>query len=73
MSLMQNRWFRRFGFGAIAAVALGVTAMSAAPAQAYDYGYRAPVIVHRAAYFPRFFFGYGGGHHGYYWDHGDRR
>ena len=73
MSLTQNRWFRRFGFGAIAALALGVTAMSTAPAQAHDYGYRGPIVAHHASYFPRFFFGFGGGHHGYCQDHGDRR
>ena len=39
MSLTQNRWFRRLGFGAIAAVALSVTAMTTAPAQAHEYGY----------------------------------
>ena len=69
MSLTTNRWFRRFGIGAIAAVALGVTAIGSAPAQAQNYGYyqRAP-IVHHAAFFPRIFFGYGG-YHWHHWDH----
>jgi hypothetical protein len=68
MSLMQNRWFRRFGLGAIAAVALGVTAMTTAPAQAQDYGYRGPMVVHHAEYVPRFFFRFGGEQR---WDHRD--
>ena len=68
MSLTQKRWFRRIGFGAIAAVALGVTAMTTAPAQAQDYGYRGPMVAYHASYFPRFFFGFGGEHR---WDHRD--
>ena len=69
MSLKQNRWFRRFGLGAVAAAALGAATMSTAPAQAheYDYYYRAPV-VHHAAFVPRFFFGFGG-NHWHQWDH----
>jgi hypothetical protein len=45
--------------------------MTTAPAQAHDYGYnyRGPVAAHHAAYFPRFFFGFGGGQH---WNHYDR-
>jgi hypothetical protein len=69
MSLTQNRWFRRLGFGAIAAVGIGLTAMTAAPAQAHDYGYRGPMISHHASYFPRFFSGFGGGYH--HWYHRD--
>jgi hypothetical protein len=75
MPLAQNRWFRRLGFGAIAAVALSVTAMTAAPAQAQEYGYRGPMIAYHASYFPRFFYGFGGGHpwdHRDHWDHADR-
>ena len=61
--LAQNRWFRRFGFGAIAALSL-FALTSVSPAQARDYGYRAPV-VHHSAFVPRAFFGY----HGHYWGH----
>jgi hypothetical protein len=71
MSLTQNRWFRRLGLGTIAALSLGVAVMTTAPAQAHDYGYnyRGPVATHHVAYFPRFFFGFGGGQH---WNHYDR-
>ena len=71
MSLTQNRWFRRLGLGTIAALSLGVAVMTTAPAQAQDYGYynRGPVMSHRAAYFPRFFFGFGGGQHWHHYDH----
>jgi hypothetical protein len=68
MSLTQNRWFRRLGFAGIAALGLGISAMLTNPAQAHEFGYRAPV-VHHAAFFPRIFFGYGGAHHGHYGDH----
>lgn len=70
MSLLtQNRWFRRFGFGAIAALSLGAAVMSTAPAQAREFAPRAPIAaVHHASYFPRFFYGYGG-YHWYHWDH----
>jgi len=69
MSLTQNRWFRRLGFGALAAVALGTAAMTTVPAQAREFGYYHPApVVQHAAFFPRFFFGVGGHH----WDHHDR-
>ena len=76
MSLTQNRWFRRLGLGAIAAVSLGAAVMTSPPAQAHDFGYRAPVAIHHAAYFPRYFFGFGGEHrwdHQNHWDHRDYR
>jgi hypothetical protein len=74
MSLTQNRWFRRFGFAVIAALSLGASAMMTNPAQAHEFGYRAPVVaMHRAAYVPRLFFGHGWGYGGYYWHHGDHR
>lgn len=70
MSLTQNRWFRRFGLAAIAAVALGTAAMTTAPAQAHEYGYRGPVIAYHASYFPRLFFGHTWDHRDH-WDHRD--
>lgn len=70
MSLTQNRWFRRLGYAAIAALSLGALAMPTAAAQARPMDYRAPVVAeHHAAYFPRFFFGFG---HGYQWHHWDQ-
>jgi len=65
--LAQNRWFRRFGFGAIAALSL-FALTSVSPAQAHGYGYRAPV-THHAAFFPRIFLGYHGHDWGHHWDH----
>jgi hypothetical protein len=67
--LTQNRWFRRFGFGAFAALSLGAL-VSTSPAEAREYGYRAPV-AHHAAFFPRVFFG--GGHYWHHWGHQDHR
>ena len=64
--LTQNRWFRRFGFGAIAALSL-FALTSVSPAQAHDYGYRAPT-THHAAFFPRIFFGYHAHDWGRHWD-----
>ena len=61
--LTQSRWLRRFGFGAVAALSLLALAPSQ-QAQAHEYGYRAPV-AHQAAFLPRLFFGFGGGHHGH--------
>ncbi|HXP04051.1 MAG TPA: hypothetical protein VN808_08005 [Stellaceae bacterium] len=73
MPLTQNRWYRRLGFGAIAAVSLGAAAMMTSPAQAQDYGYRPPVVaMHYPYYAPRIFFGFGGGYHQDRWDHGNR-
>jgi len=68
MSLTKNRWFRRFGIGAIAALSLSTAAMAASPAQYRDYGYRPRVEAHHAAFLPRFF-GFGG----YDWHHWDHR
>lgn len=65
MSLMQNRWFRRLGFGAVAALSLFAVS-PASQAQAREYGYRAPVAVHHASFLPRVFFG-----HGPHWQHRD--
>ncbi|HTZ37514.1 MAG TPA: hypothetical protein VMB84_15895 [Stellaceae bacterium] len=60
--LTQNRWFRRFGFGAIAALSLcALTATS--PAQAHEYGHLA-TVVHHVPFLSRVFFGY-------HWHHGD--
>jgi hypothetical protein len=79
MSLMQNRWFRRLGLGTIAALSLGAAVMTTAPAQAHDYGYnygygyRGPAMNHRVAYFPRFFYGFGGGQHWHHYDHWGNR
>lgn len=77
MSLTKDRWFRRLGFGAIAAVSLGAAAMSTSPAQAHDFAQahhfdrRAPVVaVHHPSYFPRVVFWFGG-HHRDHWDHRD--
>jgi len=61
--LTQNRWFRRFGFGAVAALSL-FALTSVSPAQAHDYGYRAP-IAHHVSFFPRVFYGY----HAHDWHH----
>ena len=70
MSLKQNRWFRRFGLGAVAALSLGAAVIATVPAQAHEYGYQAPVFVNPASFFPRFFFGFGGEQH---WDHQNYR
>jgi hypothetical protein len=71
---MQNRWFRRVGFAAIAALSLGASAAMTSPAQAHDFGHRAPVAsVHHASFFPRVFFGFGGQHHWHHGDHWDHR
>lgn len=65
--LTQNRWFRRLGFGAIAALSLcAVTSLS--PAQAHEYGHRTPAVAaHHVSFVSRFFYGFGGHH----WDHRD--
>jgi len=74
MSLTQNRWFRRFGFGAIAALGLCASAAMTSPAQAHDYVPRAPMMTaHHASYFPSYFFGFGGGYHWHHWHHWDQR
>jgi len=69
--LTQNRWFRRFGFGAIAALSLFALA-SANPAQARDYSYRAPV-THHVSFFPRVFYGYHAHDWHNHWDYHHRR
>lgn len=68
MSLTQNRWFRRLGFAAVAALGVAGSAMLTAPAQAHDFAYHRAPIVHHTAFFPRIFFGW---HQGYgnHWDH----
>jgi hypothetical protein len=68
MSLTQNRWFRRFGLGAVAALSLGAAVMATVPAQAHEYGYQGPVFINPASFFPRVFFGFSGERH---WDHHD--
>jgi hypothetical protein len=73
MSLTQNRWFRRLGFGAIAALSLCAATLMTGPAQADDYGYRGPTGVHHASYAPRFFYGFGGEHRWHQWDRWDHR
>jgi hypothetical protein len=61
MSLMQNRWFRRFGFGAIAALSLfAATMTTSGAAQARGIGGMA--VAHHMAYFHRGYVGYGGGY-----------
>lgn len=68
MSLTKNRWFRRTGFAVIATLGLAVSALSSAPAEAHEFGYRAPMTSHhRAAHFPRVFFGFG--HHRHHSDY----
>ena len=71
MSLMQNRWFRRVGFATIAALGLGLSGMATTPAQARDFGHRAPVAAsaHHVSFFPRLLFGFGHGHYGHGGDH----
>jgi hypothetical protein len=64
--LTQNRWFRRFGFGAIAVLSLAASPMLTNVAQAHEYGHRAPVIEHHVSHVPWFFTGW---HHPY---HGGR-
>ena len=74
MSLTQNRWFRRFGLGAVAALSLVAATMTTVPAQAHEYGYRAPAVVNPAFIFQRVFTGFAGaGHwdHHAYWGHRD--
>src|SRR5579862_8333779 len=71
MSLMQNRWFRRFGFGALAALSLCAAAMSTTPAQARDFGFGSP--ARHAVYVPRHYFGFGGFGGEHHWYRGDHR
>jgi hypothetical protein len=72
MSLTQNRWFRRFALGAVAALSLGAAVVATVPAQADEYGYQGGVFINPASFFPRVFSGFGAGHrwdHHAYWDH----
>jgi hypothetical protein len=56
MSLTQNRWFRRFGLGAVAALSLfAATMTTTSPVQAHEF--RGAAVAHHIAYFPRAFFG----------------
>jgi len=73
MSLTQNRWFRRFGFGAIAALSLCAVSMTS-PAQAREFGFRDPAVaIHHASYTPRALYGFGGEHGWHQWDRWDHR
>jgi hypothetical protein len=66
-SLTQNRWFRRLGVGAVAALSLFAITTSNNPAQAHSMVARAPVVaMHHVSYVPRFFFGGYGWHHWYH-------
>jgi hypothetical protein len=66
MYLTKNRWFRRFAFGAVAALSLFAAAMPTSPAQAREFGFRTPIVaMHHASFFSRIFAGHGGWHHEY--------
>jgi hypothetical protein len=56
LAIVNGQLFRRFGFGAVAALSLSAL-MSTSPAQAHDRDFRPSMVVtHHASYFPGYFF-----------------